>query len=170
MNQRLERLDGLAPFLQAPALRLIEQCDLKLKRKLLIVSGWRSVQEQMLNYQKGRTMNRETGEWEVSDAALIVTKAKPGLTPHNAITRKGDRAALAFDCIPLKPTGEPDWLVAVSFWDTLYELAWKCGLDPLGDRIGAYLPGDMGHFEEPGWKWKLDGLGLILPVSGLTTV
>lgn len=170
MNQHLDRLDGLATFLQQPALQLVERCDIKLKRKLMIVSGWRSVQEQMLNYQKGRTMNRETGEWEITDTALIVTRAKPGMTPHNAITRDGQRAALAFDCVPLKPNGEADWLVDMGFWDALYEIAWKVGLDPLGDLIGEYLKGDLGHFQEPGYKYKMDGLGIILPVSTLVTV
>lgn len=164
MNQRLERLDGLAPVLHKPALRLIELCDQKLKRKLLVVSVWRSVQEQMLNYQKGRTFNRETSEWEITDAALVVTRAKPGATPHNAITRQGERASLALDVIPLLNNGEADWQVDENFWDHLYELSWKVGLDPLGDPIGGYLKGDKGHFEEPGWKLKLDGLGLILPV------
>lgn len=169
-NCHLERLDGLAPFLHAPALKLVELCDARLKRKLMIVSGWRSVQEQMLNYQKGRTMDRETGEWEVSDANLIVTKAKPGSTPHNAITKDGERAALAFDCVPLKPSGEPDWRVDMGFWDALYELAWKVGLDPLGDTIGEFLQGDLGHLQEPGWKYKMDGFGIILPTSTLTMI
>lgn len=166
MNQRLERLDGLAPILHKPVLRLIEQCNIKLNRKLLVVSGWRSVQEQMLNYQKGRIVNRETGEWEVFDTLLVVTNAKPGLTPHNVITRDGGRASLAVDLIPLNTDGTADWNAAMPFWTALYELAWQCGLDPLGDRVGAYLKNDLGHFEEPGWKWKLDGLGLILPASG----
>lgn len=170
MNQRLERLDGLALFLQQPALKLVELCDAKLKRKLMIVSGWRSVQEQMLNFQRGRTMNRETGEWEVADKSLVVTNAKPGLTPHNAITRDGQRAALAFDCVPLKSNGEADWLVDMGFWDNLYELSWKVGLDPLGDPIGEYLKGDLGHFQEPGYTYKMSALGIILPVSGLVTV
>lgn len=170
MNQRLERLDGCAELIRQPALKLIELADVRLGRKLLVVSGWRSVQEQLLNYQKGRTINRETGDWEVSNGRLIVTNAKPGFTPHNVITRSGGRAALAFDCIPLNLDGSADWTPGQDFWDALYELAWKVGLDPLGDRVGAYLAGDAGHFEEPGWKWKLDGLGLLLPVSILRTV
>ena len=169
MNQHLERLDGLASVIRQPMLRLIELCDQKLGRKLMIVYGWRSVQEQALLYQKGRTINRETGEWDISDAALVVTKAKPGTTAHNVITTSGDRAAVAADLIPLKADGTAEWDVDEDFWDKVYKLAWKVGLDPLGDPIGSYLAGDRGHFEEPGWKWKLDGLGLMLPVSPLTT-
>lgn len=165
MEQHLERLDGLSPLIRQPALELIQRCQTKLGRTLLVVSGWRSLQEQMLNYQKGRTLIRETGEWEVSDPSLIVTKSKPGSSAHNVITMNGDRAAMALDVIPLLPTGQPDWNVSGDFWDGLYEIAWKVGLDPLGDTIGAFLKGDLGHFEEPAWKLKLEGLGYILPAS-----
>ncbi len=48
MNQRLDRIDGLAPMLRQPALKLIERCEQKLGRKLFVVYGWRSVQEQAL--------------------------------------------------------------------------------------------------------------------------
>lgn len=166
MNQRLDRLDGLAAFLRPCALRLIELCDTKLGRKLLVVSGWRSVQEQMLNYQKGRTFMRDTGEWVVSNPAAVVTKAKPGASAHNVIiSQTGLPSAMAFDVIPLLSTGQPDWNVDEEFWDRLYELSWKVGLDPLGDPVGGFLKGDLGHFEEPGWKLKIGELGLLLPDS-----
>ena len=165
MDQRLDRLDGLHGCIRRPALLLIERCAFSLNRKLLVVQGWRSIQEQMLIYQKGRTLNRETGEWEISDPKAIVTKAKPGLSAHNVITKLGERASMAVDLIPLLPDGKPEWDVDENFWDKLYELAWKVGLDPLGDPIGSYLAGDKGHLEEPGWKLKLEGLGLIQPVT-----
>ena len=166
MNQHLERLDGLAPLLRQPVLRLVEQCQSKLGRPLLIVHGWRSVAEQALLYQQGRVMDRQTGEWVVADASAIVTRAKPGTTAHNVISRTGERASLAVDVIPLRADGSADWEVSVDFWDDLYALAWKVGLDPLGDVIGSYLAGDRGHFEEPGWAYKLDGLVLLRPTSG----
>jgi hypothetical protein len=163
MDQRLDRLDGLHGCIRQPAMLLIERCTLKLNRKLLIVQGWRSLQEQMLIYQKGRTLNRDTNEWEITGD--IVTKAKPGLSAHNVISKQGERASMALDVIPLLPDGTAEWNVDDNFWDKLYELAWKVGLDPLGDVIGSYLAGDKGHFEEPAWKLKLDGLGLIQPVT-----
>lgn len=165
MNQRLDRIDGVAPFLRQPVLRLFEQCEQKLSRKLLLVHGWRSVQEQALLYQKGRAMNRETGDWEIVEPTAVVTRAKPGATAHNVITVKGERAAVAVDVIPFDSMGMPDWEVSMDFWERLWGLAWKCGLDPLGDRIGDYLQGDLGHLQEPGWKLKLEGLGLLLPVA-----
>ena len=164
-DQHLERLDGLHGCIRRPALMLIERCTILLNRKLLVVQGWRSIQDQMLIYQKGRALNRETGEWDVVDQAAIVTKAKPGLSAHNVITKHGERASMALDVIPLTVDGKADWEVDDNFWDKLYELAWKVGLDPLGDPIGSYLAGDKGHLEEPAWKLKLEGLGLIQPVT-----
>lgn len=165
MNQRLDRVNGCHPVIVQPVLRLVELCERKLARKLLIVHGFRSVQEQMLLYQKGRTYNRETQSWEVAAAKEIVTKSLPGSSPHNVVTVAGQPASMAVDVIPLLPNGNPEWDVNNHFWDQLYELAWDVGLDPLGDPIGSYLAGDMGHFEEPAWKLKLDSLGCYQPVS-----
>lgn len=152
-------------MLKQPALKLVEMCALKLDRQLLIIYGWRSLAEQALIYQKGRRYDAALADWVDDEPSLIVTRAKPGTTPHNVISKSGDRAAMAFDTIPLNADGTADWEVSIDFWDKLYELSWKVGLDPLGDVIGGYLKADRGHFEEPGWKWKLDGLGLLLPVS-----
>jgi hypothetical protein len=169
-NQRLDRLNALAPFLREPARELITRCERQLKRVLLVVWTWRSLPDQMRIYQEGRTFDREAGVWTITDPSAVKTKAKPGTTPHNIITRtSGDPAALALDVVPFDEFGKLDWDVDMRFWDSLYEIAWKCGLDPLGDQIGAMLKGDLGHFEEPAWRMKLDGLGLLLPVD-VTTI
>lgn len=165
MDQRLDRIDGLHGCIRQPTIMLIEQCWVKLQRKLLVVQGWRSLQEQMLIYQKGRTFNRDTNEWEISDPAQVVTKAKPGFSAHNVIDRRGEKASMAVDVIPFALDGKPDWEVGDYFWGELYKIAWKVGLDPLGDPIGSYLAGDKGHFEEPGWRNKLSGLALIQPIT-----
>lgn len=167
MNQHLERLHGVAPILRKPVLRLLELSAQKLQVTLLIVHGFRSVQEQFRLYQQGRRFDREQGIWVVDDPTAIVTKAKPGTSAHNLVDRLGTPCALAVDLIPLHEDGTPDWTPGELFWDDLYELSWKVGLDPLGDPIGALYQGDRGHFEEPGWALKLDGLGLVLPVSPL---
>lgn len=169
MNQRLERLDSLAPFLREPARELLARCEQKLKRRLLVVWGWRSLPEQQRIYQEGRTFDRESGVWIVTDPAAVKTKSRPGGSAHNVITQNGSPAACGLDVIPFDAQGRPDWDVELRFWDDLYEIAWKVGLDPLGDPTGAYLKGDLGHFEEPAWKLKLDGLGLLLPVDPVTT-
>ena len=170
MNQRLERVDGCHPVIVQPVLKLVELCDRRLSRKLLIVHGYRSLQEQLLIYQKGRTYNRETQGWEVADARAIVTKAIPGSSAHNVVTRDGAPASMAVDVIPLMPDGQPEWQVSNHFWEQLYDIAWEVGLDPLGDPIGSYLAGDLGHFEEPAWRLKLDALGCMRPMGASVAV
>jgi hypothetical protein len=170
MNQHLDRIDSCAALIRQPVRELIRLCDAKLHRTLMVVYGWRSVQEQALLYQKGREMNRETGEWEIINAALVVTKAKPGTTAHNVISRQGTPASMAVDLVPLKNDGTADWEPGEQFWDDLYRLSWMCGLDPLGDPVGAFLKYDKGHFEEPGWRLKIDLLGYIQPIAEVTPV
>lgn len=162
-NQHLERLDLLAPIIQRPAIELVKQCKEKLGRSLLVVRGWSSLNDQMLLWQKGRTLEKETGVWEVTGP--IVTKAEPGTSAHNIVRAiTGGPASVALDVIPFGDDGKADWEPSRDFWDALYEISWKLGLDPLGDPIGSYYAGDMGHFEEPGWKLKLEGLGLMFPL------
>jgi len=171
MNQHLERLDGVAPLLREPVRRLLELAQQKLGTTLLVVHGFRSVAEQLRLYQQGRVFDRGQGIWVIDDPAQVITQATPGTSAHNVVARDGTPAALAVDVIPLKlSTGRPDWSPGERFWDDLYELSWRVGLDPLGDPVGAYLAADKGHFEEPAWRLKLDGLGLVLPNPVLTQV
>ncbi len=168
MNSRLDRLEGVAEFLRPAVTELFRLCQSKLKRTLLLVHGYRSAQEQLLAYQKGRTFDRELADWVVSDKKLIVTNARPGQSVHNVIKKlDGTAAALGIDAAPFLSDGGINWSPGETFWNELSEIAWDVGLDPYHDMIGAYFPGDDGHFEEPGWKLKLEGLGLILPTSNL---
>jgi hypothetical protein len=125
MNQHLGKVDSCAVLIRYPVLQLIALCESKLHRSLMVVYGWRSVQEQALLYQKGRAMNRETGEWDIADASLVVTRAKPGTTAHNVITRTGEPASMAVDLVPLKNDGSADWEPGDKFWDDLYRIAWQ---------------------------------------------
>lgn len=163
MNQHLERLNFLAPFLLPCVTGFLTDVEKKTGRTMLVTQGWRSFDEQRLIYQQGRALSRESGEWEVVDPSKVVTKAKPGTSPHNVVDRRGVGASLAVDVIPLNPDGSVDWEPGAGFWATVYKFAWKRGLDPLGDEIGAVYLADKGHFEEPNWMQKLDGLGLVLP-------
>lgn len=165
MNQRLDRIDGCHPLLKRPVLELLETCARRLKKTLFIVHGFRSVQEQMLIYQKGRTWDRENDIWVVTDPQSVVTRALPGLSAHNVCTVTGHPAAMGVDLVPFDAAGQLDWDVEMDFWERLYELAWDVGLDPLGDQTGSYVKGDWGHFEEPAWTLKLDALGCYQPVS-----
>jgi hypothetical protein len=155
----------LAPFLREPALAYIQAVHAKCAVVLAVIFTWRSVQEQLLIYQKGRAYDPAQGIWVVTDEKIAVTNAKPGLSAHNVVDAAGKPAAVAMDVMPLRADGTIDWVATPTFWAPLYELAWKHGFDPLGDSTGAYLPGDWGHLEEPAWKRKLSGLGLVQPVS-----
>ena len=164
-NLHHERVDGLHPMLHAPVRELLRLSEVELHRPLLVVRGWASVAEQLLVYQQGRTYNPADGTWEVTDASKVVSNAKPGSSAHNVISKAGETASMAVDVIPVFPDGTPDWNVPQSYWEQLYVFAWKVGLDPLGDAIGAYLKGDRGHFEELRWQWKLEGLGCLRPTA-----
>jgi hypothetical protein len=163
MNQHLERLTGLHPMLRDVVRQMITQCDERLRRTLMAVRGFSSVQDQAATHQKGRTFDREQETWIVTDAKQVVTNSVPGSSAHNVITLTGQPASMAVDVIPLFNDGTPDWSPGQKFWEDLYRIAWKLGLDPLGDPLGAYLPYDKGHFEEPAWRLKLEGLNTMLP-------
>lgn len=162
MNQRLERLDQVATFLQVPARELIAAVETRLGRKLMVVFAYRGMKIQMDLFRQGRE-ETSPGIWRVVDDKKVVTKARVGA--HNVITQAGAPASVAIDVIPLKADGMAEWDIGKTFWSELYDLSWDYGLDPLGDAVGAFLEFDKGHLEEPGWKLKLDGLGLLLPIG-----
>jgi hypothetical protein len=164
MNQHLERLDLLAPMLHAPMRKFIDEAQLRHGITLAVIFTWRSYDEQRLLYQQGRVMDRESGLWITDDSKKIVTNARPGTSAHNVIDAQGKPASLAADLMPIQG-GTIQWIASATFWNPLYALAWRCGLDPLGDVIGSYLAGDWGHFEEPGYKLKMAGLGLQQPTG-----
>ncbi len=171
MNQRLDKLDLLAPLVRDPALRFIQRAQAQRQVTLGVVWTWRAVAEQQRLWEQGRTYDREQAVWVVTDENAVVTNAKPGRSAHNVVTlAERAPAALAVDLMPLRPDGEFDWVTGFAFWQPLYDLAWQCGLDPLGDTVGAYLAGDWGHFEEPAWRLKLGSLGLMLPVVPVASV
>lgn len=165
MHQHLERIESCHPILHEPVRQLVHQCQSKLGRTLLIVWGHRSYEHQLSIYQQGRTYNRESGVWEVTDERAVKTKAKPGLSAHNIVTLDGQPASMAVDVIPFNADGSLDWNVSMVFWNRLYVIAHKLGLDPLGDQVGAYLKGDLGHFQEPGWEIKLGALNAKRPTE-----
>ncbi len=184
INQGLTRLANCAPFIRTCGLELLAKAKTKLGLTLLVVRGYEDVQQQWDRYKLGRA--KVDGVWKVINEGAIVTNAPPGRSGHNVITKAGTPAAICFDVIPLDTAQQPLWAkpgeqphqlqqrwidtygrTEEACWAQLYELAWDLGLDPLGDATGAYLKWDKGHFEEPGYKFKLDDLGLMLPNVGL---
>ena len=125
MNSRLDRLEGVAEFLRQAVIRLFELSEEKLKTRLLLVHGFRSSQEQMLLYQKGRTYNREEGIWVVTSKGEIVTNAKPWQSWH--------QYRRAIDAVPMR-AGKPLWTYSAKDpeWRALVEEAEKAGLEWAG--------------------------------------
>ena len=96
----------------------------------------RTLDEQLHLYAKGRKQTPDG--WVVVDKKLIVTKAKPGSSPHNY--------GAAFDICFAGPNPYPDddalWL-AVGEVGEMVGLAW-------GGRWVRFL--DRPHFERPDWR------------------
>lgn len=166
MNLKLSRIDQAALVIRAP-LREFHVRAARAGILLFVVFVWRSPAQQWALYQQGRVLNRETEEWEPVDPVKrtgIVTDARPWEAPHCVMTLDGQPAAMATDFVPVdQQTGQLLWNTPDAVWQRLYEIAAKCGLDPMGDRWGEYLAWDKGHVAEPGWRLKLEGLGLTLP-------
>ncbi len=163
--QRLERLNQLAVFLQMPAREFIAAVHRDLHIIMFVLYTWRSAAMQQGLFEQGREINRETGTWAVVDKQLIVTNAAAGQSPHNTVTQLDQPASLAFDMVPMTSTGHLLWGTNMTDWQKIFDYAWKFGFDPLGDSVGAQYRNDLCHFEEPNWKQKVSGLGLVLPTA-----
>lgn len=174
-----ERVRTCHPLVAAKAYHFLDLAS-SAGHTLLIVRAWSSVAEQMGIYQIGRTQDVATGDWK--ETGSVRTKAKPGLSAHNVMTKDHHPASMAFDVIALDQTGHPLWQVvnetpeqndvrwlrtygrrSEAVWTDLYKLMAKCGLDAYGDTWGASLAWDKGHCEEPAWKLTLDPLNLMMP-------
>ena len=166
-TQRLDRLQQLATFLYEPSLGFVQAVEKDLAIKLFIVFTWRSSKEQDALYQQGREFRRDEGIWAVSDRTKVVTDAPAGHSAHNVVTHVGQPASVALDAVPMLDDGVLLWHTPRGVWEQIWAVSSRFGFDPLGDAWGAYLKSDLGHFEEPGWKHKLAGLGLVRPVSEL---
>ena len=165
-GQRLEQIDQMAMFLQEPTRQLIAAIQRDLRLTMFVVHAWRSSAVQAALYQQGREYKREDGIWVVMNQDAVVTDAAPGLSPHNVVTMTGQPASVALDMVPMSvSTGQLLWNTTRSDWEKIWTLAWKFGLDPLGDSLGSYYPRDLCHFEEPYWQHKLAGLHLVRPMS-----
>ena len=160
---RTDRLAQAHPLHQARMDELLRRSPVR----LMIVRVYATPQEQFDLYKKGRQRDPITGIWVPVTA--VVTRAKPGTSPHEVVTVGGLPASVATDVVPIADDGTPLWETPDAIWQALYQVAGRfCGLDALGDPWGRFLGWDKGHFEEPGWPIILPALGAQLPdVSAL---
>jgi len=59
----------------------LRRCELR-GIVVIVTSGWRSPDEQMNLFAKGRQMDPATGVWNIVDRRLVVTNAMPNEAPH----------------------------------------------------------------------------------------
>lgn len=129
------RVDDLEPETRRMCEEFISDC-LKEGIALRVTHTLRTMDEQAKLYAQGRTL-----------PGPIVTRAKPGQSPHNH--------GMAFDVcfegkVPYPPESDPRWLQIGEIGEAL-GLNWG-GPNGKGDRFTFDRP----HFERLGWK-KLVG-------------
>jgi hypothetical protein len=118
----IEKLDT---SIQPLAWALLADAWEKLGTELVLTSGYRSLEEQEILYQKGRTT-----------PGPIVTNARPGQSWHNY--------GLAFDVAPVGADGKIYWPNDAQSWRDLAELGKARGLGWGGDFKSIF---DPPHFE-----------------------
>lgn len=150
-------------MLRDPALAFIQAARRDLRIDLFVVFTWRSAATQLALFHQGREFRREEGVWTV--VGPTVTNAQPDETPHTLVSLETHLpASCAFDVVPYA-NGTLLWDTPRSTWQQLWTLAWRFGFDPLGDTVGAFLKNDLGHFEEPGWRYKIAGAHIGWPAD-----
>lgn len=82
------RIGKLYPGLRPIANRVLQDVFIQTRRKMNVVQGLRSFEDQLAVYSQGRQLQGDT--WVVVDRGKIVTNARPGLSWHCY--------GLAFDC------------------------------------------------------------------------
>jgi peptidoglycan LD-endopeptidase CwlK len=117
-----------------------------------LFDGYRSKEEQLVLYSKGREFISPTGQWVVTNPRLVVTKAAPGSSAHNY----GVGSDWAFDDNPTKPGVQ--WS-----WDDHYQ--WS-ELGKIGKALGFEWAAEWRSFPERPHFQMLYGykIATLLPV------
>lgn len=100
---------------------------------------FRSYDEQMIEYKKGRTFNEKTKLWEITDINAVITKAQPGLSFH----QYGVAVDYVFDGDVVKPGIQWTWSAPEKKWLDLGAVGKRFKLTWGGDWKMADRP----HFE-----------------------
>lgn len=134
------RIDDLEPVTRGLCIEFLAAAAAQ-GISLRVTHTLRTLDEQLHLYAKGRTFRE--GVWVVVNAGAIVTKAKPGASPHNY--------GLAFDICFAGADPYPD--VDDPRWELLGKLGESIGLDwggPLG--AGDKFTFDRPHFQRNNWR------------------
>ena len=134
------KVEDLEPVTREMCRAFLAECEARMLPPIRVTHTLRSMDEQMHLYAKGR-MKTSNG-WLVVDSKAIVTKARPGESPHNF--------GAAFDiCIAgADPYPDDDKL-----WESYGRVGESCGLSwggPLGE--GDRFRWDKPHFERRDWR------------------
>lgn len=119
-------LDDLHPEFRARVDMWLEKCALS-GLDILVYCTYRSLEEQALEYAKGRTT-----------PGKIVTNAKPGQSAHNY--------GLALDFVPMQ-NGRAQWSNK-TLYNAAINIAEDCGLESLRK---SKFP-ELAHLQMPGWR------------------
>lgn len=137
MSSRIEDLEPVTRARCEQFLQLAAMAGINLR----VTHTLRTLDEQMHLYAKGRAFRE--GVWVVIAPGLIVTRARPGDSPHNY--------GMAFDiCFagadPYPDADDPRWAMLGRFGE-------ECGLNwggPLGQ--GDKFTWDRPHFQRNNWR------------------
>ena len=141
-------ITDLEPWTQTKCHELLARWEAAMHPPFRVTHTRRTLDEQLHLWMQGRKL--VNGIWGVIEPRLVVTKAKPGESPHNY--------GAAFDICFVGPDPylhayevehhKPDPL-----WQVIGQLGTDLGLNwggPLGD--GDRFTWDSPHFENPNWK------------------
>ena len=133
LSSRVDRSKLYPPFVS-----IVGKFELKAaKIGGFLFDGFRSFDDQMAQYQKGRKL--QNGQWVVVDSKLIVTKAQPGMSFHNY----GVAIDMAFDADMSKQGIQWTWDDKMP-WKELGNTGKSFGLEWAGDWIT--FP-ELAHFQ-----------------------
>jgi peptidoglycan LD-endopeptidase CwlK len=101
MSKPLDKTGLYPPFADA-----VSKMELQANKiGAFLFDGYRSTEEQLVLYSKGREFISPTGKWIVTNPRLVVTDAAPGDSAHNY----GVGSDWAFDADPAKPGVQWSW-------------------------------------------------------------
>lgn len=131
-----DKVADLEPVTMAMCREFLADCEARMFPPLRVTHTLRSMAEQLHLYAKGR--KQTDNGWVVVDKKAIVTRAKPGDSPHNY--------GAAFDICFLGKVPYPD---DEQLWEAVGITGEMCGL-VWGGRFKSIV--DKPHFERKDWR------------------